>query len=100
MVASSPRKKAVWDWLSLEITELRFGNWSSQAGTKRRDESLALHELLATECSVRERGQSVKLIVLIILIEYDYQVVSNGGTKLHGTGSGIVLPCGGGFRRG
>ena len=74
-------------------TELELRGRSSQAGTERGDKSLAVRELLATGCSVREGRQSVKLIVVIILIEYDYQVVSNGGTKLRGTTSRLVLPC-------
>ena len=81
-------------WVSFRrITELGLGGRSSQAGTERRDKSLAVRELLATVQSVREARQSVKLIVVIVLIEYDYQVVSNGGTKLRGTTSRLVLPC-------
>ena len=88
-------------WVSFRrITELELGGRSSQAGTERRDKPLAVRELLATERSVRDGRQSVKLIVLITLIEYDYQVVSNGGTDLRGTGSGMALPCCCGLRRG
>ena len=53
-------------------------------------------EPLATGASVAEARQSVKLIVLIILIEYAYRVVSNGGTKLGSTAFGKRLPCRGG----
>ena len=42
--------------------------------------------------SVGQASQSVKLIVLIVLIEYPYRVVSNGGTKLHSTASYGTLP--------
>jgi len=43
--------------------------------------------------SLEEGRQSVKLIVLIILIEYDYRVVSNGRTKSRSTASESVIPC-------
>ncbi len=69
--------KAVCRWLSFHrITELGLEGRSSQVGTERGDNSLAVREVLATGWSMRDVRQSVKLIVLIILIEYDYQVVS------------------------
>jgi hypothetical protein len=41
--------------------------------------------------SVGQAKQSVKLIGVITLIDYPYQVVSNGGTKLAGTATGARL---------
>jgi hypothetical protein len=86
-------KKAVWGLLSPEITELGLGAGAArqeQSGGANRSRSVNYWRLLH---SVRGGRQSVKLIVLIILIEYDYQVVSNGGTNLRGTASWMRLPC-------
>jgi hypothetical protein len=81
-------------FLSFEMRELVPGGRSSQVGAEQganRSRSVRYWRLRA---SVVQARQSVKLIGVIILIEYDYQVVSNRGTTLHGTGSQMALPCG------
>jgi hypothetical protein len=82
----------VWREPSLEIRVLGLGAGAARlelSGIANRSRSA---ELLATGVSVQGERQSVKLIVLIILIEYDYRVVSNPGTKLCSTAPGKLLP--------